>query len=158
MKKLSVFILLLFAQVTFYSTVNAGDYDWMRDIDVRAIADRSGIRAKIAARFNIGEAKVQAVVNNLGTSSDAYMAFRLGELANRPIDDVTTVYRTHRKKGWGFVAKRLGIKPGSSEFHALKRGHDLDHARRGERGSSSEGNSGNGMGKGKEKGNKKGNK
>ena len=28
-------------------------------------------------------------------------------------------------KGWGNLAKTLGIKPGSREFHALKRGHDL---------------------------------
>ena len=26
------------------------------------------------------------------------------------------------KKGWGVIAKNLGIKPGSEEFHALKTG------------------------------------
>jgi len=27
--------------------------------------------------------------------------------------------------GWGALAKELGIKPGSEEFHVLKGGHDL---------------------------------
>jgi hypothetical protein len=31
------------------------------------------------------------------------------------------LYENH----WGVLAKSLGIKPGSKEFHALKRGQDL---------------------------------
>jgi len=34
-------------------------------------------------------------------------------------------YRADKGKGWGVLAKSLGIKPGSKEFHALKRGHDI---------------------------------
>jgi hypothetical protein len=31
-------------------------------------------------------------------------------------------YQVHKGKGWGVIAKNLGIKPGSKEFHALKKG------------------------------------
>jgi len=42
-------------------------------------------------------------------------------------------YRSGKAKGWGALAKSLGIKPGSKEFHALKNGHDLhDDKDRGE--------------------------
>jgi len=34
-------------------------------------------------------------------------------------------YKSDKGQGWGALAKSLGIKPGSREFHALKRGHDL---------------------------------
>ena len=40
-------------------------------------------------------------------------------------------YRSGRHAGWGVIAKRLGIKPGSSAFHALKNGQDL-YGRHGE--------------------------
>ena len=55
------------------------------------------------------------------------MVMRLGELTGQPAKEVLSVYRNNRKKGWGVMAKKLGIKPGSREFHALKRGHDLGH-------------------------------
>jgi len=35
------------------------------------------------------------------------------------------IYQIHQGKGWGAIPKSLGIKPGSKEFHALKKG-DLD--------------------------------
>jgi len=34
-------------------------------------------------------------------------------------------YKTSKGKGWGVVAQSLGIKPGSAEFQALKKGQDL---------------------------------
>ena len=51
--------------------------------------------------------------------------FRLGEMSNQPVDYIMKKYRAEKDKGWGVLAKSLGIKPGSSEFHALKRGQDL---------------------------------
>jgi len=57
--------------------------------------------------------------------ADAYMVFRMGELSHQPVERVVDEYKEDRGKGWGVMAKRLGIKPGSKEFHALKRGHDF---------------------------------
>ena len=53
------------------------------------------------------------------------MVFRLGEMSGKPIEDVITKYKSGKGKGWGSLAKSLGIKPGSAEFHSLKRGEDL---------------------------------
>jgi hypothetical protein len=48
-------------------------------------------------------------------------------------------YRSSKGKGWGVLAKSLGIKPGSKEFHALKNGHDLkDRGESKEKGKSKE--------------------
>jgi hypothetical protein len=46
-------------------------------------------------------------------------------MCSRPPDYVLERYKSGRGKGWGVLAKSLGIKPGSKEFHALKRGDDL---------------------------------
>ena len=53
------------------------------------------------------------------------MVLRLGEMSGHPADYVIKQYRTGRGKSWGALAKSLGVKPGSAEFHALKNGHDL---------------------------------
>jgi hypothetical protein len=104
----------------------AADFDWFRDLNIQAQADASGFRARLAARFQIGDARITAVLGSVDEPADAYMVLRLGEMAQQPPEEVLTRYKAGKAKGWGALAKSLGIKPGSKEFHALKRGHDLD--------------------------------
>lgn len=155
MKIFGILVGLLLAQVVFISSSSASDFDWMDNLNIKAQADSSGFRVQLATRFHIGDAQVQTVIGNVGNASDAYMVLRLGELTHRPIKEVVSVYRSHRKKGWGVIAKKLGIKPGSKEFHALKRGHDMendrgsDHDRPSKKHKNKGKGKGNGMGKGK---------
>lgn len=114
-------ILLLLAS----SAAAAGDFDWVKDFNIWAQADPTGFRARIAARFQIGDAQITAVLGNVSGPADAYIIFRLGEMLRQPTDLVLREYRTSKGKGWGVIAKNLGIKPGSAEFHALKNGQDL---------------------------------
>jgi hypothetical protein len=51
---------------------------------------------------------------------DVYYAAALAYTAHRPLGDVTREYENSKGQGWGVVAQRMGIKPGSAEFHALK--------------------------------------
>ena len=126
--KLAKQVILAFTfQIFFISPIYAGDFAWLEDLNVAAKTDSSGFRVKLATRFRIGDAEVKAVISNVNNRSDAYMIFRLGELSHRHHDDVLKVYRKHSGQGWGVVAKKLGIKPGSAEFHSLKRGHDLNN-------------------------------
>lgn len=121
----------------------AGDFDWMPDLNVRAEADPSGFRARLSTRFQIGDVHINAVLSNVDKPADAYMVLRLGEMSNKPPEYVIKEYKARKGKGWGALAKSLGIKPGSKEFHALKRGQDLyDGSGR---------NEGKGKGKGKHK-------
>ncbi len=103
----------------------AGDFEWMREFNVRAEADLSGFRARLAARFKVEEARISAVLSQVAKPAEAYMVFRLGEMSGKPAEMVAEKYRAEKGKGWGELAKSLGIKPGSQEFHALKRGSDL---------------------------------
>jgi hypothetical protein len=126
------------------SAALAGDFDWLKDLNIRAEADPSGFRAQLAARFKIGNTEINTVISNVERPADAYMVLRLGEMSHQPTNYVITQYRSGKGKGWGVLAKSLGIKPGSREFHALKRGHDLH--------GSNDIGMGNGKGKGKGKG------
>ena len=114
-------------QMFFISSAFAGDFAWLDELNVAAKADSSGFRVKLATRFRIGDAEIKTVLSKVNNRSDAYMIFRLGELSHRHHYDVLKIYRKHSGQGWGVMAKKLGIKPGSSEFHALKRGHDLNY-------------------------------
>lgn len=65
------------------------------------------------------------LVNELLTTrrwspGDVYYACALAYQAHRPCGDVTRMYDQNRGQGWGVIAQRMGIKPGSAEFHALK--------------------------------------
>ena len=123
--KLLFLLSAVFLLLTSASVASASDFEWMRDFNLRAEADPSGFRAQLATRFRLGDAQVTAVIGNVAGPADAYMVFRLGEMAGRPPEYVLEQYKTGRGKGWGALAQSLGIKPGSPEFHALKRGHDL---------------------------------
>ena len=103
----------------------AGDFEWLNNLNVKAEADSSGYRLQMATRFRLGDAEIKAVIGNVGSPSDAYMVLRLGEMSHKPIQEVLHVYNGNKNRGWGVMAKQLGIKPGSADFHALKRGHDL---------------------------------
>lgn len=105
----------------------AKDFDWMQELSVQAQADPAGFIARLSTRFHVGDAEVEAVIDNIGGHAEAYMVMRLAEMSHHPVDYVSQRYEAYRKKGWGALAKNLGIKPGSKEFHALKAGHDLDY-------------------------------
>ncbi len=65
------------------------------------------------------------LVNDLLTTrrwdaGDVYYACALAYQMRRPCGDVVKQYDQNRGQGWGVVAKRMGIKPGSAQFHALK--------------------------------------
>lgn len=103
----------------------SADFDWLKELNITAVNDLSGFKARLAARFQIGEAQVSTVISNVAQPADAYMVLRLGEMSGRPTDDVIKTYQSSKDKGWGVLAKSMGINPGSKEFHALKRNGDL---------------------------------
>ena len=125
MKVLKILFVVSMVFLTFSPVTAAGDFDWIKDFNIKAEADPSGLRARLGARFKIGNAEIDAVLSNIEKPADAYIVCRLGEMSKQPTDFVIKKYKAGKGKGWGSLAKSLGIKPGSKEFHALKRGQDL---------------------------------
>jgi len=121
---------------------------FLRNVNVQARADLNGFSARVSAQFGVPEAEVRVVLGKVREPADAFMVFQLGRMANRPPEAVMRVYESGKERGWGALAKDLGIKPGSAEFHALKRG-DLRFD--GDRGSQSHSGKGKGKGRGKGK-------
>ena len=125
MKLIKILFSALVMLLLISSISVAGDFDWVKDFNIKANIDPSGFRVRLSTRFRIGNAKIEAVISNVEKPADAYIVFRLGEMSGQSTDNVVEKYKIGKGKGWGALAKSLGIKPGSKEFHALKRGHDL---------------------------------
>ena len=138
--KRTIVLALSLVMLLAASAQAAQDFAWVSDFNIQAQSDPSGFRARLATRFRIGDAEISAVIGNVASPADAYIVFRLGEMSGTPHDRVMREYKSSKGKGWGVIAKSLGIKPGSKEFHALKRSQDLYNG---------QGGKGKGKGKGK---------
>ncbi|HJV66374.1 MAG TPA: hypothetical protein VJ550_11615 [Geomonas sp.] len=144
--------LLLCLAVMFLFPVSSfagGLESFLSQLNIEARADLPGFSAKISTQFGVPIPKVQAVIGSVQQPADAFMVFQLGQMAAQKPDTVLSVYKTNKKKGWGAMAKELGIKPGSPEFHALKNGELVFNGQ--------PAGAYQGPGKGKGKGNGKGN-
>ena len=101
----------------------AGGLDsFLAEIDVTAQVDLGAFKADLRLSFNVSDSEVSGLFEVMSAPSDVYMCLRIGELAEQPIDKVVAEHKKHKGQGWGVIAKNLGIKPGSAEFHALKAG------------------------------------
>ena len=147
MKKI---VLAVFALFLFSGLATAGGLDeFLNSVNIQARADMNGFSARLSAQFGVPEVQVRTVIGTVKDPADAFMCLQLGQWTQQPSEQVVRVYNANQGKGWGVIAKSLGIKPGSAEFHALKRG-DLTFS--GQPG----GGQGAGLGKGKGRGKGKG--
>lgn len=62
------------------------------------------------------------LVNDRWAPGDVYYACAIGQVIGRSCQYVAEEWEQDHGQGWGVLAQRLGIKPGSEEFHRLKRG------------------------------------
>lgn len=141
--------------------VEGSDLDsFIKKLNAQAEADLPGFKANLSAQFGVPVPQVDVLIKSVGRPGDAYMCLRVGQIAKQPTEVVVKEYRAHKGKGWGVIAKNLGIKPGSKEFHELKRG-DLgpgpksDDGKGKEKEKGKDKNSGSDFGGGKGKGHKK---
>lgn len=149
MKKtaLATVILLL---ITCFATLAYADLaSFLSELNTQAQEDLNNYTEKLGNQFGIPLLQVQDIINIVENPANAFMVLQLGQMANKQPEAVLETYKNNKGKGWGVIAQELGIKPGSDEFHALKRG---DFSFTGVPG----GSTSTGQGKGKDKNKDKG--
>lgn len=62
------------------------------------------------------------IVNKRWAPGDVYYACAIAQATGRPCREIVTEWQRDHARGWGVIAQRMGIKPGSAEFQRLKRG------------------------------------
>lgn len=151
MKKIVLYLLAL--TFTCTAAMAAGGLDgFLSNLNVQARADLAGFSGRLSAQFGVPGVQVSATLGTVREPADAFMIYQLGQMSHQPYERVLQSYQANRGKGWGVIAKSLGIKPGSAEFHALKRG---DFALTGSPDNSRQQKGGHDKGKGKGKGHNK---
>ncbi|MEZ4601007.1 MAG: hypothetical protein R2940_14560 [Syntrophotaleaceae bacterium] len=144
--------LLTFALVLLTAGIARADLDaYLHSLNISAEGDIGGFRTQVGAHFGASGPQIDLVFRSVDYPADAAVCFWLAVHSGKPVEMVVREYRSRKGQGWGALAKSLGIKPGSAEFHALKQGHLGWEAKNapGGRGNGGGGAKGNGKGNGK---------
>ena len=64
----------------------------------------------------------ELLIDRRWAPGDVYYACSIASILGRPCRYVVDEWERGHGQGWGALAQRLGIKPGSAEFHRLKKG------------------------------------
>lgn len=121
-----ILIFLFLLGITFYSQaqIKSGSFQIDGDlnhINVSANANFEKFRTDLSLGYSISEDRINYYHAELNMEpADIYFSLELSRVAHRPVEEVIRVYKVKRANGWGEIARELGIKPGSAEFHALK--------------------------------------
>lgn len=140
---------LSFAQFSF----NTGDATLdanLNDINVTAKADLGAFKVELSTEFNVEKPRLEELFSLNIEPAEIYFSLEMGKIINKPAEDILKVRMADHDKGWGVIAKEMGIKPGSAEFHALKDKTKLKKDKgQGKGNSNSSNKGGNGKGNGK---------
>ena len=92
----------------------------LNSIGGSAKVDTAGFEAEISLTWGQTAASVQMAMSQGLQPAEVYLAAALAKISGKPMTMVIELYKKNSNKGWGALAKELGIKPGSPEFKALK--------------------------------------
>lgn len=128
MKKIMFVLLVGFSSaftqaqtLTFKASTGDADLDgYLTEVDAKAKADISTFTKNVSVSFNIVKSKVDQAIKIM-SPGDLFMAAQLSVTLNKPFETVVETYKANKGKGWGVIAKEMGIKPGSPEFHEMKK-------------------------------------
>lgn len=155
---LGILMGISFAQIDFKLGSAELNTD-LNKINADAKLNIGGFKTDIKVGYNISDKTWDGMVKVGMKPAEIYLACEIGKIANKPVDQVVESYKRNKGKGWGVIAKEMGIKPGSPAFHQLKgncknkkdkmsKGKGKGNSGKGNAGPA-RGNAGKGMSKGK---------
>jgi len=129
----------LFFSYNFYgqTNYNSGDKELdteLAEINSAAKLDLAKFKGELLTAYKIPAVKVDELLKEKMEPAEILLAAKISSIAKKPLELVVTSYKTNKSKGWGYIAKEMGIKPGSPEFHSLKnqsKGNGKDKSNKG---------------------------
>ncbi|MBL4862869.1 MAG: hypothetical protein JKY09_07635 [Crocinitomicaceae bacterium] len=107
-----------FSQISF----RTGDTKLDAELNIanqEAEKDMVSFKKNLTLAYKISAPKIESLLKIM-KPAEVLLTAKISSIAKKPIDTVVNSYKKNKGKGWGAVAKEMGIKPGSAEFHALK--------------------------------------
>jgi len=115
-----VAILGVHAQTISFGLGDTGLEASLNDIGASARVDMGGFSAEVSLQWGSSPTQVQTALSQGLQPAEVYLAAALANMSGESLTFVVGEYKKNKAKGWGALAKELGIKPGSKEFKALK--------------------------------------
>ena len=115
---------LLFGAAQAAMAQNQGTEDdldeTVQELNQAAEGDPAAILAKLAEKFGVEQAVLQAYYDAGATPGELWLALEISANTTTPLADAVALAKGTEGHGWGVLAQVLGVKPGSDEFFALK--------------------------------------
>jgi len=120
-KKLSVVVFAILAGIAFASGAYAQDVD-DEPIELEEFdsADHANLIAQLQVTFQIDVAILEAYIAEGYSPGELWLALEIARETELSLDQALVITDGASGHGWGLLAQKLGIDPGSNEFHALK--------------------------------------
>lgn len=112
-------------EYTFGWNPRSGDVwvdTWLGDVNEYGTRYREPFIDEMVRYHGAPRSLVGELLDARWAPGDIYYACAIAQIIGRPCRYVVGEWERDHGEGWGALAQRLGIKPGSSEFHRLKRG------------------------------------
>ena len=132
MKSLVLFLSFLFAFSFSVLAASPGDIldkasedieslnDFALSIHKKAAADIEDFHENLMRIDGLPQPKINELLAAGIPPADIFMMVHISILSGRPLNSVHNEYKNSKGEGWGVIAKKMGIKPGSTAFHNLK--------------------------------------
>lgn len=104
-------------------TLNTGDKELDQQLveqNYQAKLDLNKFTNDLSIELDVSEEKIKTLLAKKIEPSDVLMIFKISKIGGRKVEEVEESFQKNKDKGWGYIAKEMGIKPGSPEFHELK--------------------------------------
>lgn len=134
LKKISAALLfMVFGTITVLNAqiFNSGDKELdgsLLEINAQAKLDLSSFKIGLKAEFSLTTEKATVMLKTM-EPADLYMVVLVSSICGKPVETVSASYLKNKGKGWGVIAKEMGIKPGSKQFHQLKEKTKAKHSK-----------------------------
>ena len=118
MKRLLLFLLII-TSFTAYAQ-KSGFRSYRISADRFGAHDPTLFSQMLARQYNLNESAIRDLHQKYNRNwGDLALGLEMGNMSKKPMNTVLGAYE--KNQGWGNIAKELGIKPGSEEFHRMKR-------------------------------------
>jgi hypothetical protein len=119
LKKLAILALVLAGAFVFLTGVSAQESD---DLELEEFedVDQTALIAKLQIAFGVEAGVLEGYLAEGYSAGQLWLALEIAREGALTLEQALVVAGDDEGHGWGLLAQKLGIQPGSSEFHALK--------------------------------------
>jgi hypothetical protein len=97
--------------------------DYLRNVNLSAEGNIGGYRTQLGVQYGASGPSLDLAFRSVDSPAEVAVLLWLGQRTGKPVEEVVAIYKKQKGQGWGALAQSLGIKPGSTDFHALKQGN-----------------------------------